>query len=156
MHPLMRPTCTAPVDMGEPSSPTMQWKRRCRLEPRLETGRRPIPCLRWPPNSDQIGQHFELTAFIASFASANHFSSPFVPTTNHSFITRLGPSSNRLPSPAATRASTRGLDSLTTNSPFEESNAKILPLVHSAVDPNPFLFDWVTPGSLSRALTTAA
>src|SRR5437667_10618742 len=52
MHPLMRSTCTAPVDMGEPSSPTMQSKKRSRLEPRLETGRRPIPCLRWSPNSD--------------------------------------------------------------------------------------------------------
>src|SRR5207247_8830927 len=96
-----------------------------------------------------VAQCFELAAFIASFASANHYSSPFVATTNHSFITRPGPGSNRLPSPAATRASTRGRDSLTTNSSFDERSAKILPLVHSAVDPNPFLFDWVTSGSLS-------
>src|SRR5262245_39960082 len=79
------------------------------------------------------------TNFNASRASGSQSWPEAGSTTNHSFITRPGAGSKRLPAPDATSASTRSFGSFTTNPPLDEIIAKILSPTQRAEEPKPFL-----------------
>jgi len=95
------------------------------------------------------------TKRYASFASSTQADS-FASMTTHSFINLPWPGSNRLPCPERSSSSTRSPGSFTTNSPFDDIIAKILPLNFRAPEPKPFPSPELTPGMSTKALTTRA
>src|SRR5712692_8306085 len=95
----------------------------------------------------------DLTKWYASFASSTHDLLP-AGTAIHSFINRPWPGSKYSTLPEATSSSARALGSLTTNWPFEDIIAKILPVTLRAPEPNPFPVPRLTCAFLANAFTT--